>query len=147
MVPSNDCSLDSEREKVKVLILPQQDKIFSKFNVLRELYPIFMYLQSIYMKQILFYPLLLYLLFTLQLFWQMQLSSYNSTGMTFSIWIWLWLLNKKIQGFLQKLPGSYCNYWIPDSSEKSNAQRMISILRFCHQIRCIMRCPCMSQIL
>ena len=54
MVPSNDYSLDSEREKVKVLILPQQDNIFGKFNVLRELYPIFMYLKSIYMKQILF---------------------------------------------------------------------------------------------
>ena len=37
MVPSNDYSLDIERENA-ILILPQQDNIFGKFDVLGELH-------------------------------------------------------------------------------------------------------------
>ena len=58
MVLSNDYSLDRENA---ILILPQQDYIYDKFDVLGELYSSFLKLQTIYMKQILFLLLLLYL--------------------------------------------------------------------------------------
>ena len=53
MIPANGCSLDSQRENV-VRTVPPQEYIFNVFDVLGETYPIFLWLELIYMEHTLF---------------------------------------------------------------------------------------------
>ena len=53
MISENGYSLDSQRENV-VQIVPPQEYIFNVFDVLGETYPIFLWLELIYMEHTLF---------------------------------------------------------------------------------------------